>query len=48
VLLTVGSHNGKPSSELLVLDAEQLQPLARCEVEAAIPLGFHGNFGFEV
>jgi beta,beta-carotene 9',10'-dioxygenase len=47
VLLAVGTHREKQLSVLLVLDADRLELLARCEVEAAIPLGFHGNFAFE-
>jgi carotenoid cleavage dioxygenase-like enzyme len=44
VLLTVGCGQGKPSSALAILDARDMQLLARADVPAAIPLGFHGSF----
>jgi beta,beta-carotene 9',10'-dioxygenase len=47
VLLAVGSHVRDDRSALVVLDADRLELLARCEVDVAIPLGFHGNFAFE-
>jgi beta,beta-carotene 9',10'-dioxygenase len=47
VLLSVGSHVREERSALVVLDADRLELLARCEVDVAIPLGFHGNFAFE-
>ncbi len=48
VLLSLGSHRTKDQATLFVLDARTLELLARCEVETAIPLGFHGNFGFSI
>ncbi|MET0343218.1 MAG: carotenoid oxygenase family protein [Polyangiales bacterium] len=44
VLLSVGSDVAAERSVLTVLDATQLEPLARCEVPLSLPLGFHGNF----
>lgn len=44
VLLSVGSSATSERSQLVVLDATHLEPLARVEVDAALPLGFHGNF----
>ncbi len=48
VLLSLGSHRTKDQATLFVLDAATLEPLARCQVDTAIPLGFHGNFGFSI
>jgi carotenoid cleavage dioxygenase-like enzyme len=44
VVLTVGSHAVDERSVLAVLDASTLAPLARCQVDLSIPLGFHGNY----
>jgi beta,beta-carotene 9',10'-dioxygenase len=44
VVLTVGSDPRSERSLLAVLDAGTLAPLARCEVQLSLPLGFHGNF----
>jgi carotenoid cleavage dioxygenase-like enzyme len=44
VLLAVGSHASEERSRLLVIDAARLEPLASCDVELSIPLGFHGTF----
>jgi carotenoid cleavage dioxygenase-like enzyme len=44
VLLTVGSFPREERSRLLVLDAQSLEPLARCETDVSIPFGFHGTF----
>lgn len=44
VVLTVGSHAVDERSVLAVLDATTLEPLARCQVDSSIPLGFHGNY----
>ncbi|MDB4972890.1 MAG: 15,15 beta carotene dioxygenase [Myxococcaceae bacterium] len=44
VVLAVGSAADGPYSCLAVLDATRLEPLARCQVELSLPLGFHGNF----
>jgi beta,beta-carotene 9',10'-dioxygenase len=43
VVLTVGSHAVQERSTLAVLDATTLAPLARCQVDLSIPLGFHGT-----
>lgn len=44
VLLTVGSHAEDERASLAVLDAHSMEPLAHCDVELALPLGFHGNY----
>lgn len=44
VLLTLGSHLHDERASLAVLDASTLRPLAHCDVELSLPLGFHGNF----
>jgi beta,beta-carotene 9',10'-dioxygenase len=44
VVLTVGSHAREDRALLEVLDADSLEPLARCTLPLALPLGFHGNF----
>jgi len=44
VVLTVGSHAVEERSVLAVLDATTLAPLARCQVDLSIPLGFHGTY----
>jgi beta,beta-carotene 9',10'-dioxygenase len=44
VLLTVGSHRSADRSELRILDARTMQPLARASVPLPIALGFHGSF----
>ena len=44
VLLSVGSSQRTPSSALAILDARTMDLLARADVPAAIPLGFHGSF----
>jgi carotenoid cleavage dioxygenase-like enzyme len=44
VLLTVGTHNERAVSALLVLDAASLDVHAWAEIPAPIPLGFHGSF----
>ncbi len=44
VLLTVGSHRTQERSQLVVIDAETMSPIARAEVPLPIPLGFHGSF----
>ena len=44
VLLSVGCHLGEPRSSLVILDAEQMRPIAHCDLELSLPLGFHGNF----
>ncbi len=44
VLLSVVLDGGRRTSFLLVLDARNLEELARAEVPHAIPFGFHGQF----
>jgi beta,beta-carotene 9',10'-dioxygenase len=44
VILSVGSHLREERASLAVLDAETMVPLAHCDVELSLPLGFHGNF----
>jgi carotenoid cleavage dioxygenase-like enzyme len=44
VLLTVGSHRTEARSQLAVIDADTMAPIARAEVPLSIPLGFHGSF----
>lgn len=44
VILSVGGHLEEDRAALIVLDAERFEPLAKVEVERAIPLGFHGSF----
>jgi beta,beta-carotene 9',10'-dioxygenase len=44
VLLTLGSHLRQDRASLAVLDAQSMRPLAHCDVELSLPLGFHGNF----
>ena len=44
VLLTVGCSQRTSDSALAILDARDLRLLARADVPAAIPLGFHGSF----
>jgi beta,beta-carotene 9',10'-dioxygenase len=44
VLLTVGSGQRTLASSLAIIDARSMALLARAEVSAAIPLGFHGSF----
>lgn len=44
VLLTVGSHRSEDRSELRILDAHTMQPLAHASVPLPIALGFHGSF----
>ena len=44
VILSVGCHQNEPLSSLVILDAEQMVPIAHCELELCLPLGFHGNF----
>jgi carotenoid cleavage dioxygenase-like enzyme len=44
VLLSVGSHRDGKRAALFVHSAHSLELLARAEVEADIPLGFHGSF----
>jgi beta,beta-carotene 9',10'-dioxygenase len=47
VLLAVGCCPHQERSRLLVLDAATLEPLARCDADVLIPLGFHGTFAYE-
>lgn len=44
VLLTVGCSQRTSDSALAILDARDMRLLARADVPAAIPLGFHGSF----
>ncbi|MET0282927.1 MAG: carotenoid oxygenase family protein [Polyangiales bacterium] len=44
VLLSVGSHLREDRATLAVIDARTMEALAHCDVELALPLGFHGNF----
>ena len=44
VILSVGCHQNEPLSSLVILEAEQMVPIAHCELELCLPLGFHGNF----
>ena len=44
VILSVGCHLNEPRSALVILDAGQMLPIAHCEVDLSLPLGFHGNF----
>lgn len=44
VLLTVGCSQRTPTSALVILYARDMTLLARADVPAAIPLGFHGSF----
>ena len=44
VILTVGTGPERERSTLLVLDAERLEPVARCHVDLHLPFGFHGSF----
>jgi len=44
VLLSVGSDLARRCAELVVLDAERLEPLATARLPIALPLGFHGSF----
>jgi carotenoid cleavage dioxygenase-like enzyme len=44
VLLAVGSSRSEERSRLLVLDAATLEPLAHCDADLLLPLGFHGSF----
>ncbi len=44
VLLAVGSDLDRGTAELVVLGADDLQPLATARLPIAIPLGFHGSF----
>lgn len=44
VLLIVGGHESADRSELVVLDARTMAPLATATVPVPIPLGFHGTF----
>lgn len=44
VVLALGSHLHADRATLVVLDAISLQPLAHCDIDGALPLGFHGTF----
>ncbi len=44
VILSVGCHRSEPRSALVILDADEMRPLAHCQVDLSLPLGFHGNF----
>ena len=44
VLLTVGCSQRTTGSALSILDARDMTLLARADVPASIPLGFHGSF----
>jgi len=44
VILSVGCHQQEPLSSLVILDADQMQPIAHCDLAISLPLGFHGNF----
>ncbi len=44
VMLSVGSHRDGKRAALFVHEAHSLELLARADVEAGIPLGFHGSF----
>ncbi|WAS97298.1 carotenoid oxygenase family protein [Nannocystis punicea] len=43
-LLVVGSHRHEDRSQLRILDAATLEPLATAEAPLPLPLGFHGSF----
>ncbi len=44
VLLSVGTHLDGKCSQLVILEATSMEPLATASIEAPIPLGFHGSF----
>ncbi|CAN5511897.1 carotenoid oxygenase family protein [soil metagenome] len=44
VLLAVASHAESDRAALAIVDAQSLDMIAWCEIDAAIPLGFHGSF----
>ncbi len=44
VIIAVGTHLHKDRSVCVVLDAASFKPIARVEVDYALPLGFHGSF----
>ena len=43
VILSVGCHQSEPPSARVSLGAEQVRPIAHCEVDLSLPLGFPGN-----
>jgi carotenoid cleavage dioxygenase-like enzyme len=44
VILSVGCHQNEPLSSLVILDAQTMLPIAHCDLDISLPLGFHGNF----
>jgi beta,beta-carotene 9',10'-dioxygenase len=44
VVLSVGTHLDGGHSQLVILDATSMEPLATASIEVSVPLGFHGSF----
>ncbi len=44
VLMGYGYHRGRDEGQLLLLDAQTLEPLATVHLPQRVPMGFHGNW----
>jgi carotenoid cleavage oxygenase len=44
VLMGYGYHRGRDEGQLLLLDAQTLDPMATVHLPQRVPMGFHGNW----
>jgi carotenoid cleavage oxygenase len=44
VLMGYGYHQGRDEGQLLVVDAQTLEPMATVHLPQRVPMGFHGNW----
>jgi carotenoid cleavage dioxygenase len=44
VLMGYGYHRGRDEGQLLLLDAQTLEPMATVHLPQRVPMGFHGNW----
>ncbi|WP_156688208.1 carotenoid oxygenase family protein [Mycobacterium sp. Marseille-P9652] len=44
VLMGYGYHGGRDEGQLLVVDAQTLEPMATVHLPQRVPMGFHGNW----
>ncbi len=44
VLMGYGYHRGRQEGQLLILDAQALEPMATVHLPQRVPIGFHGNW----
>ena len=44
ILMGYGHHRGRDEGQLLLLDAQTLEPMATVHLPQRVPMGFHGNW----